>query len=244
LRLEGCERGWSLDFEAKLNAFYDRLDLNGATVIDVGAHVGRHTLPLARKIGPTGVLHAFEPIPQIRHTLVANLNDARLQNVIVYPFALARSSSIAEFNYIPNLPEESGLKRRHVYNGIPAEAERFQVGVHSLDRFFSPDSRIDFVKIDVEGGELDVLRGASHIISSRRAVIAFECGAASFLGYHELPNEIFEIFRRSEYLVYSIIGNQIQNVDEFRAATFAQNFWDYVALPSEKAHLASLLVAT
>ena len=56
-----------MDFEAKLEAFYNQLDLDGTTIIDIGAHIGRHAIPLAKKIGPAGLLYAFEPIPLIRN---------------------------------------------------------------------------------------------------------------------------------------------------------------------------------
>jgi hypothetical protein len=71
--------------------------------------------------------------------------------------------------------------------------------------------------------------------------VAFECGAAGYLGYSASPDEIFEIFSSRGYSVFSIIGTQILSVEDFRQVTTAQNFWDYIAFPESNPELAKLL---
>lgn len=230
-----------MDFEAKLEAFYNELDLSGTTVIDIGANIGRHAIPLAKKIGPTGLLCAFEPIPVIRGILNEKLLAAELNNVAVYPFALSSERTVADFNYIPNLPEESGLKKRHVYNAVPSEFQKIKVGVFKLDDLMPLETKATFIKIDVEGGELDVLQGAPRLLTSSQPIVAFECGAASFLGYHKTPGEIFNIFDAMHYQVFSIIGQRMMDVESFIAASYAQNCWDYIALPEGQENLAAFL---
>ncbi len=230
-----------MDFEAKLEAFYNDLELRGTTVIDIGANIGRHAVPLAKKIGPTGLLCAFEPIPVIRGILNEKLLAAELNNVAVYPFALSSERTVADFNYIPNLPEESGLKKRHIYNAVPSEFQKIKVGVFKLDDLIALDTKVTFIKIDVEGGELDVLRGAPRLLASSRPIVAFECGAASFLGYHKTPGEIFNLFDAMQYQIFSIIGQRMTDVEAFTAASYAQNCWDYIALPYGQEHLAAHL---
>lgn len=230
-----------MDFEAKLEVFYKQLDLNGTTVIDIGAHVGRHAIPLAHKVGVRGLVYAFEPIPVIRSRLCENLIACGLNNVAVYPFALSSERGVSDFNYIPNLPEESGLKKRHIYNAVPSEFQKIKVGVFRLDDLIPLKNTISFVKIDVEGGELDVLRGAKELLESSRPIVAFECGASSFKGYHETPDEIFNIFSNLGYQIFSIIGQQISDVACFSEATHAQTAWDYIAFPRGKEKLSKLL---
>ena len=221
-----------MDFEAKLEAFYNELDLDRTSVIDVGAHVGRHALPLSRKVGREGVVYAFEPIPTIRGRLVANAVEAGANNVVVYPFALSDANGLADFRYIPNLPEESGLKARHIYNAAPDPVQLIPVQQHRLDDVL-PEATVSFVKIDIEGGELDMLKGSGRLLRRSRPIVAFECGAASFLGYHDHPQELFELFAAQGYAVYSILGEKIEDADSFRQKSFDQNFWDYVAAPVE-----------
>ncbi|MEM7197982.1 MAG: hypothetical protein AAF352_06405, partial [Pseudomonadota bacterium] len=54
-------------FEDFLEEFYTKLDLKGKTVIDIGAHAGRHAIPLAQLVGVEGIVLAFEPVPAVRH---------------------------------------------------------------------------------------------------------------------------------------------------------------------------------
>lgn len=231
-----------MDFEALLENFYNQLDLDGTTVIDVGAHVGRHAIPLARKVGIEGVVHAFEPIPLVRQQLTVNLTESDINNVIVYPFALSNVTRISKFNFVPNLPQESGLKARHLYNSMPEPALILTVPTYRLDDLICPENSVSFIKIDIEGGELDMLRGSKQLIQRTRPIVSFECGSASFLGYHETPGEIFDIFNERQYLIFSILGKKIKNIQEFVDASYAQNFWDYLAIPLEKEMVANYLL--
>lgn len=231
-----------MDYEGRLESFYRQLPLEDATVIDVGAHLGRHAIPLAEQVGCAGVVHAFEPIPSIRRQLVERLEEAGINNVIIYPFALSAEPKKIQFHYIPDLPQESGIRARHIYNepiGIP---ELVDLYARSLDDVFQ-GSEVDFVKIDIEGGELDMLLGARRILRIARPIVSFECGAASFLGYHDRPQEIFQLFHRSGYAVYSILGDRLPDEHSFREASYAQAYWDYVAFPLEKADMAPFLNA-
>lgn len=229
------------DYEAMLEAFYSRLDLRDAEVVDVGAHAGRHAIPLARAAGMGGTVHAFEPLPHVRAQLAQNLAAGKCNNVVVYPFALSDRPRQASFTFVPNLPEESGLKRRHAYNATPSSFEEIPVKVMRLQDALPEGARVRFIKIDVEGGELDVLRGSVGILERCRPVVAFECGAASYLGYHDTPDEIFEIFRSRGYAVHAITGEVIADLGVFREATRVQAFWDYVAFPPGEETLARLL---
>lgn len=223
-----------MSFEDKLELFYSRLNLTGGNVIDVGAHTGRHTIPMARLIGDKGILMAFEPIPSIRTILGKNLQAANLNNVVIYPFALSSESQVAEFNFIPNLPEESGLKKRHIYNATPESFVKIKVPVKRLDDMVPRNMNIDFIKMDVEGGELDVLEGGGELLSRCKPVVAFECGAASFLGYHKTPEAIWKIFNMLGYVVYSITGDLMGGAEVFVKASYEQRYWDYLAFPPGK----------
>lgn len=223
-----------MSFEDKLELFYSRINLSKANVIDVGAHTGRHTIPIAKIIGEAGMVFAFEPVPSIREILCKNLQVSGLNNAIIYPFALSSQTHIAEFNFIPNLPEEGGLKRRHIYNTLPDAFVKIRVPVKRLDDLIPFNMTIDFIKIDVEGGELDVLEGGLELIGRSKPVVAFECGAASFLGYHKSPESIWDIFDSRGYLVYSITGEYMDSAQKFSKASYEQKYWDYMALPLNK----------
>jgi len=233
-----------MDYEAMLESFYSRLPLSGAEVIDIGAHSGRHTVPLSNLVGIKGTCHAFEPIPVIRWALCDRLARNGSNNTVVLPFALSDRAGTTNFNFVPNLPEESGLKKRHTYNAPPAAFEQIPVKVARLDDVIPAAAAVRFIKIDVEGGELDVLRGACRVLDGQRPIVAFECGASSFLGYHDSPDAIFEIFTSRKYEVFSITGVRMPDVETFRKATFAQAFWDYVAFPDPVGDAPKLLTGS
>jgi FkbM family methyltransferase len=229
-----------MDFEAKLEAFYQQINLLSSNVVDIGAHIGRHAIPLAKRVGLRGTVHSFEPIPLIRRKFCLNLEEQGCNNVVVYPFALSDHTGISKFTYVPNLPEESGLKQRHTYNAEPLGIQEIEVKIERLDDICL-DSKIRLIKMDVEGGELDALKGSQMILRSSRPIVLFECGAASFLNYHDKPSDIFEIFTSNEYEIYSILGTRIATAEEFHSATHAQNFWDYIALHRSDSEFSKLL---
>ena len=99
---------------------------------------------------------AFEPIPQMGELLHQSINANGIQKIVTLPIALSKSRGVSEFNYIPSLPEESGLKKRHIYNSEPSEFRKIPVEIFMLDEVVFGYKSVDFIKIDVEGGELDV----------------------------------------------------------------------------------------
>ena len=229
-------------FEDLLEEFYRRLPLSGAHIVDVGAHTGRHALPLAELAGPRGSVHAFEPLGYVREALEYLARQRGLDNVVTYGCALGREPGMAELAFRPECPEESGLQPRACYNDLnnpgQVQVQKLPVEVKRLDDALPANLAVRFLKLDVEGGELDVLRGAERLLERTRPIVAFECGAAGYLAYHDTPEEIFDIFASRGYTVHSITGVRVLDRADFRKLTVDQDFWDYVALPPGEDGLA------
>jgi FkbM family methyltransferase len=222
-------------FEDLLEEFYRGLPLQGAHIVDVGAHTGRHALPLASLAGPRGSVHAFEPLAFARDALEHLARAQGHANIVVHGCALGREPGRAELAFRAECPEESGLQPRACYNDLAnpgqLQLEKLPVEVKRLDDALPPDLMPRFLKLDVEGGELDVLRGAQRLLDRSRPIVAFECGQASYLGYHDAPEEIFDMFDARGYKVYSLTGVPVTDRAHFRQLTIDQRFWDYVAFP-------------
>lgn len=143
-----------------------------SSAIDAGAFVGGMLKHIVR-FAPHGRHWAFEPLPDLHRSLAA-----RFPSVSVLPFALGAGPGRAEYVRVSRFPALSGLKRRP---DVPpgSETETLVVEVETLDRVIPPDQGVEFIKVDVEGGELDLFRGAAATLARSRPVVVFECGLAA-----------------------------------------------------------------
>ena len=155
----------------------------GMTVFDVGAHIGLYTLLFARQVGPGGRVHAFEPEPRNREQLLVNLAINRCDNVTVNPLAVFSKTQPVTLNIYSATGNALHTLRQapinnHLEPGRTLMPERqATVQATSLDDYCREHGieNIDYLKIDVEGAELDVLHGARGLLQ-REAVslIQFE----------------------------------------------------------------------
>ncbi len=143
---------------------------DGGTVIDVGANLGAHTLSFAESVGPAGTVWAFEPQRHLYQMLCGSIELCGARNVQVKNWALSREPGtmrVPDLDY--SAPQNfGGLALRDV----PADAPAEPVPCVPLDTLGF--ARLDFLKIDVEGMELDVLHGAQQTITKFRPVISAE----------------------------------------------------------------------
>jgi FkbM family methyltransferase len=139
---------------------------SGATVFDVGAHVGYYTVLSAVLTGPRGRVCAFEPNPANHAFLQRHVALNRLDNVAIENAAVSDRNGTAAFSFGTG----SGTGRLN-------NSGTLQVRTLRLDDFCADhDLRPGFMKIDVEGAELDVLRGAADTVR--------ECHPVIFLSTH------------------------------------------------------------
>lgn len=173
------ESGTIPDYEAILEKSYRRLINKGDAVIDIGAHGGRHTAPFAELVGEKGRVIAFEPLPE--KAAILRSRFFQLGQVSVREVALGDKNGQFEYNRVENAPEESGLKQR-IYNIPDPKIEKIIVSVTTLDQECGALDRIDFIKIDVEGGEIDCLNGCKAILQKFRPFISVEYGYPAYSG--------------------------------------------------------------
>jgi FkbM family methyltransferase len=150
-------------FETAERAFVDRFLQPGMTVLDVGAHHGFYVMLASRKVGPNGHVVAFEPSPRERKRLLTHLRLNRCTNVRVESVALTDKEGKAAFFVVEGA--ETGCNSLRA----PAVAEPTRtewVRTARLDDYLRTlgTSRVDLVKMDVEGGELAALRGATELL--------------------------------------------------------------------------------
>jgi FkbM family methyltransferase len=146
----------------------ERALLAGANTVDVGAHCGSILNHLVR-LSPAGNHWAFEPIPHLAAQL-----QKKFPNVHVEQKALSDHSGRADFHFIPTASAYSSLlTRTDIEEG--RSVQKLSVDVRRLDDVIPEKVTIAFIKIDVEGEEAGVLRGAAETLRRDRPVVVFEC---------------------------------------------------------------------
>jgi FkbM family methyltransferase len=140
----------------------------GDTVLDVGANLGAYTLLFGQWVGASGRVHAFEPAPAARAGLVRHVGlnglDAR---VSVWADAMGHADGTAVF-----VAEGARGDNRLCGTG-PAPRGALEIGLTSIDMFCRREScQPSLIKVDVEGAELDVLRGARATVAARGPALA------------------------------------------------------------------------
>jgi FkbM family methyltransferase len=165
-------------FERSSIRAYTRLIKPGAVVVDVGANIGAHTLPFAQLVGPGGHVFAFEPTSYAFNRLQRNLslNPALARRVSAYQAMLAeQSGDVPDADLYARWPLRLETEARHsTHLGVATSTEGAEVV--SLDDWAARHniSRIDFVKIDVDGHECRVLRGARETLRRFRPSLLVE----------------------------------------------------------------------
>jgi FkbM family methyltransferase len=142
------------------------------TVLDVGANIGLHSLLAAHLVGPAGAVHCFEPDPQSARWLLENLRLNGLQQVTPWVLALGDADGHSELHLDLKSTRTTSFLTGWQQPYERHERQRLRVATARLDGLGI--GHVDFVKIDVEGFEPNVLAGARETIASSRPVLLIE----------------------------------------------------------------------
>lgn len=228
--LEG-ERGLAatdIDWERLLTVNYRQYLSSGGVIIDVGAHNGMHSRRFRRYLDPAQLI-LVEPIADLASGLRREFG--RRPNVDVREVALSAESGSAMFVVNDDSPGESGLRDRHGDDGEDRSTHLVEVTVERLDDW-AFDSPVSFIKIDVEGGELDVLAGASSLISNDRPLISIEFGLRSAAVYGHDAEDLITFASDHQLAIVDLFAN-VLSPDEFREIV-GTYYWDYLLVPEER----------
>jgi FkbM family methyltransferase len=154
--------------EAEIRKFI----LPGNTVLDIGANFGVFTKLFSQLVGPQGSVIAFEPVPQTFRTLAAGVERLHLSNVKAVNKAVSDHVGTA----MMAVPQYAGSVGENLYESrivsVPDSQDAFTVDTTTVDSLKL--SRLDFVKIDVEGHELEALRGSIETLKRCRPTLMVE----------------------------------------------------------------------
>lgn len=139
----------------------------GMTVLDIGANIGIYTLLCAKQVGARGMVHSFEPTPATFARLERNVALNRLANVRINQVALSDQEGVTEFH----------LYHQNAMNSLARQAwvgkvkDVVHVRTRTLDGYLAEQgiTRVDLLKLDVEGAERMVLRGGAALLQGEDA---------------------------------------------------------------------------
>jgi FkbM family methyltransferase len=165
----------------------------GMTFVDVGAHVGYFSCLAGRLVGPRGLVVAFEPSPRNYELLLANVWRNGLTNVVCFPWAVSDSSRIVDL-YL-----SAGNSGDHRIYG---EGEHVPVRAVALDELAALRPPVDVVKIDVQGAEEAVFRGAERLLAaSPGALVAVEFSVHEATAFGSEPRALLGYYRSLGYTI-------------------------------------------
>jgi FkbM family methyltransferase len=193
--------GLSRDDAQILRLAQDILPADGV-FLDVGANVGLHTLAVARHLAGGGAVVAFEPHPVNHRILVHNIRQNRLRHVVAENLGLAEAPAT-----LTGTASEEGGNWSLASRG----EHRFEVRLVRLDEYLqaNPIPRLDLMKIDVEGAEVRVLRGARRTIERFLPLIVFEVCPAWLAKMDTSPAELFAELVGHGYTIHPLPGREL-----------------------------------
>lgn len=188
----------------------------GDVCLDIGANIGHHAIIMAQTTGPSGKVYAYEPIPRIRAQMEESLSINQLDNVVVVAEGLSNASGSMKL-YL----NEGNIAGSSLVN---KSEEEIDITLRTLDSYNY--EKVDFMKIDVEGYEYNVLAGGEQTIARHHPKILFEFSPT----YYQKNNPehtlgILSFFTKHQYQLIDLEDNnkKIEDIGIF-AKEFEEGF--------------------
>jgi FkbM family methyltransferase len=211
----------------RIRQVIDRAIADKKNCIDVGAHLGSVLCEFVR-LSPNGRHIAVEPVPYKARWL-----KQKFPQVEVHQVALGEEDRRIEFFYNPR---RSGFSSLRLPTGHD-QRRSINVSCKRLDDIVPQNMSVDFVKLDVEGGEYHVLKGAEKLIAKSHPIILLECTGSGLSAFDITSTQIFSFF--TEEIRYSLFllkgwlsGGAPLDLAEFEASmVYPFQAFNYVAVP-------------
>jgi FkbM family methyltransferase len=174
----------------------------GNIVVDVGANIGLHTLNMAKIVGNTGQVFAFEPDPSNFEILEKNVKINNYQNIIL------EQKAVGDKNGRTTLYQSDHPGMHRIFPQTKQAKGQVQVALTSLDKYFIDSNladKINFIKIDVEGLEFSVLKGMKNILKNNKKIkILFEFMPKNTMEAGFTPIELLNYLTSHDFKLYCI----------------------------------------
>lgn len=201
---------WS---EHEVDLYKDIIKSNDI-IIEIGSHIGTHTLPMT-KIITQGHIYAFEPQILLFNLLNKNLKENNTNCVTTFLNAVSNQEEkirLKEVDY-----EDEYKKRIHINSGgldyrhLITSEDGYEINVIKLDSQFKNLNKLDFIKIDAEGNELDILKGSQSLLEKFHPIIYCEFDPQNI----KQKLKILNFLNNYDYIFYDHI-TPLFNINNFK----------------------------
>lgn len=206
------------DFETHL--VMRRVLRKDSNCIDVGCYHGGVLREMLR-LAPNGTHYAFEPIPELYRKLTSQFPKMKIFNL-----ALSDTKGEATFYDVVSSRGLSGFKKRNLQQ--TEVVSQIMVQTDTLDHVIPNDICVDFIKIDVEGAEMFVIKGAISTISKSKPTIVFEHGFGGADYFGASPEDIYDLLAKECGLHISLMKNWLSNEPSLSRQEFADQFYEHL----------------
>lgn len=215
--------------------FYRSLTKPGGLIIDIGAHTGDTTVPMALAVGPEGAVLALEPNRYVYKILEQNAGlNAGLTHIIPLPYAATEKAGTFEFNYSDASFCNGGFlsqieSDRHHHN-YTLEVEGIALEPYLFEHYPQLLEKLQLIKVDAEGYDKEILKTLPGLIEQYRPAIMAEC-------YKRLNKqereELYDVITRFDYRLYYLEGFEAdsEKVALKRAEMMDREHFEMLALP-------------
>lgn len=203
---------WRHHYETEIDQLLRRLLRQGDVFIDVGANVAYFSLVAAQLVGPQGEVHSFEPDPRAFALLARSVVENHLNNVWCHRVALWGTQTRLTLAGIDDLAfrhvAESGNDRRDLTAiAVPLDEYLKLMGVAKPIRL---------VKIDVEGAEVEVIKGMTELLRTNRPLLVVEAHDPNLERFHGRIEDIFAVLGKHGYVATDGAGHAVRDAAEAR----------------------------
>jgi FkbM family methyltransferase len=213
---------WIGSYEFDKQRAFAEVTGRGSTVLDLGSNVGFYTLLAAELVASSGRVYAFEPVQRNIEFLRRHIALNKMTNVTVIQAAVCESTGRRRFQF-----------HKSAAMGHLSDAGQTEVSTVTLDDFvFKWGASPNAIKIDVEGAELSVLKGAREMLSQHRPALLLATHSRS------LRDQCLDLIAEHGYLVRAIGSNDPEGADEFLAIpspTKQKSSYDLTRLSNSRA---------
>ncbi len=209
----------------------------GDTVIDVGAHFGRYTIPFSRRVGKRGKVFAIEPVKTTFNVLKKIIHKLKRENITLFNCALSDHQH-SQTIVIP--VNENGIELQSC-SFLTDDTEKYadkdnyhveETAVETIDNIIGDSSlqKIKLIKCDVEGAELFVLKGAVNTIKKYSPILLLEIVAEHTAKYNYSPVNLLQFMENLGYNIYAPVDGKLTKVSQITDTTINYFFiWNKTA---------------